>query len=350
MPAMQKKVIAKYISDRVKWFAFSIKSPEALRAVIGLDTPAASVQSGELLDSDKEKIKQFQQDVIDSVLVSGGAIASMLLGDEVNDLDIYFKNKEVAGKVALYYVNTMLDAGKLSETYLTSNIEVIDNDTDGVAIFIKSQGVAGENVASSDQYRYFEIEAQNLAGEFLGEYIKTGATRKVDQPKHTVSFMTSNAISLANGVQLIFRFCGDADQIHRNFDFTHCTNYWTQQDGLVYNPIALQALLEKRLVYQGSLFPVAAMFRLRKFITRGYRISAGELTKIAFDISRLDLTNPFVLRQQLMGCDIAYFNEVIQILAEGQAAGRELDRTYLVEVIDRVFNDHDIQADTHDGG
>ena len=39
-----------------------------------------------------------------NVIVSGGSIASMLLGEKVNDFDVYFRNKESCLAVAKYYL------------------------------------------------------------------------------------------------------------------------------------------------------------------------------------------------------------------------------------------------------
>ena len=345
MPGLQKKVIAKTLSDRVKWWSYSIKNPACLKEVLELSTS----ESDKLNDNDKQKIKDFQQSIVDNTIVTGGCIASMLLGEDINDIDIYFSDKEIASKVAKYYVLTMVESGKLSETYKVSQITVKPNLEGGIEIYIQSQGVTGDVVKSTQDYDYFENRGGNVVEQFFSEYLKSGVKVKTeDKKKHDVSFMSSNAISLQNGIQLIFRFIGDITEIHKNFDFMHCTNYWTQSGGVQYKVEALQALLEKRLINQGSLFPVAALFRLRKFIARGYRITAGELTKIAYDISKLNLDDITVLKQQLMGCDVAYFHEVLKIL---QSEKREnIDRTYLVSIIDRVFNDHDIEADVNDNG
>jgi len=368
MPGLQKKVVNKYIKDRINWWAYSFKDVEILKEILDFSEARTTLTSSneftlpfngeegdapELSDKEKLVISTFQQQIIDSVIVTGGCIASMLLGEEVNDIDVYFTDKEVAAKVAKYYLHTMIKSGKLDKNWKVSEIEVKDNTTNGLQIYIRSQGVAGEEVQSTSEYEYFELGDQNRIEEFFTAFAKAGGTKKnEDKPRHSVGFMSSNAISLQNGIQLIFRFIGDIDYIHKNFDFVHCTNYWTNAGGVVYRAEALQSLLEKRLCYIGSLFPVAALFRLRKFINRGYRISAGELTKIAYDISKINLDDPFVLKEQLMGCDVAYFNEVINILRrEGKASdGKELDRTYLISVIDRVFNDHDIEEDVKDYG
>ena len=48
-----------------------------------------------------EKVKAL---VMKNTIITGGSIASMLLKEEVNDFDIYFKNEETTFAVAEYYV------------------------------------------------------------------------------------------------------------------------------------------------------------------------------------------------------------------------------------------------------
>src|SRR6056300_903322 len=48
-----------------------------------------------------------------NVIVTGGAIASMLLGERINDYDVYFRTREATLKVAEYYVKKFNEAHKL---------------------------------------------------------------------------------------------------------------------------------------------------------------------------------------------------------------------------------------------
>ena len=57
----------------------------------------------------KAKIDEWLQTIDDvdvnalaaeNAIVTGGSIASMLLGEQVNDYDVYFRNRETAIKVA----------------------------------------------------------------------------------------------------------------------------------------------------------------------------------------------------------------------------------------------------------
>ena len=116
------------------------------------------------------------------------------------------------------------------------------------------------------------------------------------------------------------------------------TMYDYSKNHLELNRDALASLLSKTLYYQGSLYPVCSVFRSRKFIERGWRISAGEMLKMVYQISRLDLNNYETLEEQLTGVDAAYFHEILRILKEAKTAGKEINATYLSTIIDRIFN------------
>ena len=160
-----------------------------------------------------------------------------------------------------------------------------------------------------------------------------------DSPKYRLLFVSPNALSLSDDVQIVCRFHGNAEQIHKTFDFIHATNYFTFEEGLVTNVKALQSLLTRQLYYQGSLYPLTSIIRSKKFIKRGWNISAGEYLKIMFQISELDLKNPDVLDEQLIGVDVAYFSTLISILRGRDENEGPITSTYLNEIIDRVFSE-----------
>lgn len=337
MPAFSKKSIDKYIRNRMMgWIAnLGYDAPKYLinELEIKLD------DEGKPDDESQTRIRNFQRAVRDDIIVTGGCIASMLLGEEPNDIDIYIRTRETAELIARFYLNKMIETGKLKETGYVRQLDVRHGD-DGIAILIRSQGITGADI-DTEKYRYFEMYPEEATDEFFKEYRR--AAKKIindDTKKFVVTFLTANAITLNNGLQIIVRFCGEPEEIHKNFDFVHATNYWTWNDGVVYNEAALIAVLEKRLRYVGSLFPVASIFRLKKFVERGWRISAGEMVKIMYDISKLDLDDPQVLKHQSMGMDSAYFCDVVAKL-RNRDEGDVIDRTYLFNVINEVFEMHD---------
>ena len=65
-----------------------------------------------------------------------------------------------------------------------------------------------------------------------------------------------------------------------------------------------------------------------------------------FQISELDLKNPNILEEQLIGVDVAYFAQLIEILRN--VSPEKITSSYINEIIDRVFNtaDEDIEENT----
>lgn len=162
------------------------------------------------------------------------------------------------------------------------------------------------------------------------------------KPKYRPLFISANAITLSHGVQLVMRFVGEPEVIHKFYDFIHCTCYWKSWDGeLVLPAAALEAILTKELRYVGSLYPLCSIIRIRKFVARGWQINAGQILKMCFQLNGLDLKDLAVLEDQLTGVDAFYFMQVIERLKEKQKEDggepKPIDSTYLMSIIDRMF-------------
>jgi len=255
-------------------------------------------------------------------IITGGSIVSMLLGEDVNDFDYYFTDKDTCEKVANYYAKQFSELTKQS-------VEVKTSETGRVSIFISSKGIAEE--ASNETVDEFD----NLE---LTEAIEDA--ERQEKPEYRPIFLSSNAITLSNKVQLIIRFYGEAEEIHSNYDFVHATCYWESKNGnLVLPAKALEAMLTKELIYQGSKYPLASIMRTRKFIQRGWSINAGQFLKMALQLNIMDLLDVKVLEEQLTGVDSAYFSHVINAIkakTEGDPSYK-VDNSYLFEVINRIF-------------
>lgn len=281
-----------------------------------------------------------------NTIVTGGAIASMLLREKVNDFDLYFRNHDVALAVANYYVSHFKPEHKQG---VECNIRVEDKDG-RIKIVIQSAGIASET-GTEKPYEYFESKQEGEAGTYVSNvmtdpadiedtYEETEAkalnTEGEGKKKYRPVFMSTNAITLSDRIQIVLRFYGEPDQIHENYDYQHCTNYWKSWNNeLILRPAALECLLTKELKYVGSKYPICSIFRLRKFIQRGWTINAGQVLKMCMQISELDLKDISTLQDQLTGVDCAYFLEVINKLKEKDA--EKVNHAYLVEIIDRMF-------------
>jgi hypothetical protein len=282
--------------------------------------------------------EKLQKIVRRDSIITGGAIANLLLGEPVNDYDIYFKTQKTAFKVAEYYLKKYkeLNPGKIC----VSDQVQVDKETGRVRIVIQSRGV----VDTPDGYALEDVEEEPVE-----QCIPDPGTCPRDEEgnavldtlpqdnKYLPVFLSSNAITLTDKVQLVIRFYGDVEEIHKNYDFVHCTNAWTSSDKKLHlRTDALLALMSRQLVYVGSRYPVCSLIRTRKFIKRGFSINAGQYVKMCMQVSELDLNDPAVLEDQLVGVDAAYFLTVISMCA-AKFDGKPIETEYLIEVLDKVF-------------
>lgn len=235
---------------------------------------------------------ELRMDVLTSCFVSGGSIVSLLLGDTVNDYDIYFTKEETALKVASHYARD-----KVTE---------ITSAPGTVSISVRSSGIWLNDKEELQPY----------------------------EPK----CITGNAISLNDKVQLITKFVGTPDEVHKNFDFVHCMCYYDPfGDNLVIPTDAALSMMTKELKYRGSLYPLASVIRTRKFIKRGWSINAGQYLKMILQLQGLNLYDQNVLKNQLMGVDSLYFNQMLLQVGDLHVKDGQVDALYLVELIDRFF-------------
>ncbi len=277
---------------------------------------------------------ELKKDLKANVLVSGGSIVSMLLNEQVNDYDVYLKDMGVLKRLCQYYTIhfpgiRVLDGRekeKLSKEVDENYQFVFEN---------ASEEVRGYYATS---IRTLHEDQIKLVFESKAGGMRANKDKDMEKPEcqYIPVFFSPNAISLSNQIQIVLRFHGDNEAIHKTFDFVHATNYFTFASGVVTNKEALESIITKQLRYQGSLYPLTSIIRMKKFIKRGWNISAGEILKIMFQISELDLTDTDVLEEQLIGVDVAYFSLLIDIL---RGVDKEkITTSYINTIIDKVFN------------
>jgi hypothetical protein len=275
--------------------------------------------------------ENLRKDVKSNLLVSGGSIASMFLQEPVNDYDVYIKDINVLLRLVEYYVADRCEIfdGREKFKLVKSLEEAYDTEDESLSEIHNARAIAIRTL-KEDQIK---IHAGG------GKRIEYTEEEDKNPKKFRLAFISPNAISLSDDLQIVCRFHGTAEEIHKTFDFIHATNYFTFEEGLVTNIKALESLITRQLSYQGSFYPLTSIIRSKKFLKRGWNIGAGEYLKIMFQISELDLYNADVLDEQLIGVDVAYFATLIEILrGRGEDAPR-ITSEYLNEVIDRVFGE-----------
>lgn len=264
---------------------------------------------------------QLRKDVKDNIIVSGGSIASLLTGEPVNDFDVYLQSRSVLLRLVNYYSKPFPD------------LQIMDGT--------KKKEMEAANPHSDASH--YSVALRNLKDDQVKIFIETKAGKRIEKKpdvKYTPVYFSPNAISLSDDVQIVIRFHGTVEEIHKTFDFIHATNYWTFNDGIVLNLPAMESLMSRQLKYQGSQYPLTSIIHTRKFIKRKWNIGSGEYLKIMFQISKLDLENIDVLEEQLIGVDVAYFGALIDALRNKYKStpGFEITDTYLGSLIEAIFD------------
>lgn len=276
-----------------------------------------------------------------NILLTGGSITSMFLNTPVSDYDIYLKDINVLEELCRYYVKGDVEVlnGSKKETLLKEFMDrsgLSEEDLEDPEKNASQYCVAVRSL-NKDQVKLYHpnnhVRNENLDKDESGNVVP-----------YQVAFISPNAISLTGDIQIVSRFSGTSEEIHKSFDFIHATNYFTFDEGLVLNKEALLSILTKELRYQGSMYPLTSIIRVKKFIKRGWNINAGEQLKMMMQINEFDLTDPAVLSEQLIGVDVAYFETLIEIL-KGVNSDK-LSVPYIVGIIDTVFKNSDLDEGT----
>lgn len=277
-------------------------------------------------------------------IITGGAIVSLLNGEKPNDYDVYFKKYDTVLAVANYYAKKWNDM-HLEKQYVQIKEEVLCGEK-RITCFIRSKGIAiedDENGIDDDSEPLYDGEPYvDEDDEKMGEYTDSNEENHVVdvKPRYRPRYFTTNAISLSDKIQIVIRFYGSVDDIHKNYDFAHCTcSYDYYENNLNLPTKALECIINKELYYIGSKYPLCSIIRTRKFLSRGWHINAGQYVKMALQLNELDLKDFDTFRDQLIGVDSAYFSIVVDAISKKKESDEnfKLDNHYLFEVINRVF-------------
>lgn len=273
--------------------------------------------------------------VLENTIVTGGAMVSLLTGEKVHDYDIYFKTKDACRIVAQYYVD------KWNATHDGDHVCLVEEEKTGrIKVFVQSKGVVEEEpvINTADDQPFPPIDEEDKTDE--QKAAEKDAAEGKDKPKYRPVFMSSNAITLSDKIQVVIRFYGEVEQIHENYDFAHCTCSWTSWNNEVQLPTkALECIINKELYYVGSKYPLCSIIRTRKYINRGYHINAGQFVKMAFQLNELNLYDLKTLEDQLTGVDSGYFMLMIEALQKkaNESGEAKVDKSYVFELINRMF-------------
>lgn len=146
--------------------------------------------------------------VTDYMFLSGGAIASLIQGEEPKDWDLYFKHPTPMAQLTAH-LNSFID-------------DIADVD---------------------EKYR----EAYGLNGKMI----------------------TNKATTMKNGFSFITMQHGSVESIKSTFDYLHTTSHYDLLENKLYiSPAQYDASINKKLIVNS--FKNVQQWRTKKFISRGY--------------------------------------------------------------------------------
>lgn len=185
-----------------------------------------------------------------NTIITGGCIASMLMQEPINDFDVYFSDKETVLAVVNYYVKIFKE--QIDHKHQDGNqINIFVEDVDGrIKTHIKSAGIAGAK--GENDYQYFESRPPEEGEDYIESVVNqvsevdTTIITTENKERYYPVFISANAITLSDKIQIVNRFYGDPDNIHQHYDYIHCTNYWISSTRkCTFKLEALQALMAR---------------------------------------------------------------------------------------------------------
>jgi len=179
-------------------------------------------------------------------MLVGGALTSILTKKDINDFDIYFKDRDsfVLSLMDIRGIKDKLDLGEYSED-LDINLQYLDS------------------------YEF----------HYLCHTEKSATFRH----KHTKAVY-----------QLIHQnFYNSVEEVFNDFDFTiNMVGYDFELDEVVVHPEAMLHLSQRILATNsGTKYPLISVLRVNKYQDRGYTISKKEMVKLLLAVSKLEFNS-----------------------------------------------------------
>ena len=101
---------------------------------------------------------------------------------------------------------------------------------------------------------------------------------------------------------IIMKYFNNLGEVMNLFDYECCkAGFDFSNDSFEYSLDFWESLQTKNLTYTGSLYPIGALMRLNKYISRGYTADYVSVLKLYRDLRNVDTTDPSVLEQQIGG-------------------------------------------------
>lgn len=135
--------------------------------------------------------------------------------------------------------------------------------------------------------------------------------------------------------------CSNAKDIIDQFDYTVCMGaYDFDTKQFVLNDRFIEHIARRELSYNvNGKYPLGSLFRLRKYLKKGYTISGTEIIKLGLSINNLKMESYIDLKKQLEGIDTLFLKELTDKLLSPEYAEKKFDFSEFMDMIDKFFTD-----------
>jgi hypothetical protein len=158
-------------------------------------------------------------------------------------------------------------------------------------------------------------------------------------------FVTKNAVSYRikkELVQLVRCTFAQPRDMLGTFDFTICMASYNPrhhaENDFIFDPLFMPDLAARVLRYNPGPYPIASLWRMKKFLLRGFNLPAVESIKLALAINNLNLDTYEALKNQLEGIDTSFLKDVTDQLMNKGAETYDFHRAidFMNEILSRI--------------
>jgi len=263
----------------------------------------------------------FTEHILCKSFIAGGAILSVSREEKIKDYDLFLTDPSSARSLVNLFMRR-IDGGS------TFQLLTQEDDTNPKI----SKGILG---FTQPQLMTVSIE------EVIDNFNKKCKEEKAGGTVKPV-YLSKNAVTLSNGIQIIFRFIGEPEDVFSTFDYEHCKVYWRPDPlglllgKLVYSGRSQESIAKNELIYTGNTrFVLSAISRLNKFIKRGWGITPSSLLSLAVTSSKIDWSDRKVLEEELLGI-YGIENKTLQLILDMCSTENKVDLDKIVQVLGEV--------------
>lgn len=131
--------------------------------------------------------------------------------------------------------------------------------------------------------------------------------------------------------------------ILERFDFTVCqAGYYPSGEVFFFGESFFEHLASRQLVYNvNGLHPIATLFRVRKYLEKGFSITGVELIKLGLKIHSLQIPDYRTLRDEILGVDLIALKPLTDHLLKPEIADRPFNMDEFFQMLELPIADEE---------